>query len=507
MAEEAVMETLDKHDIQGLVRRGYGHLRTARFLLCTVRDATKARAYLRECVDKGKITPATDHHRSSPVMHVAFSAAGLEALGVPKAVRATFAREFLEGMDDRSGVLGDEGENAPTEWQWGRRRDLTRPQSAENQPIHVMILLYAAHVDAEGDETDDAAELDGYVDAEKAAFQGGLEVAVEQKTSWLPDEKEHFGFRDGIAKVGAKGFGEGDSPGKQLRTFENGEFVLGYKNEYGHYPEGPLVGLGDTLGQDLPLTPDRTARDLGKNGTYLVYRQLEQRVYELWKHMKDVSREPAPDELGRVVGLAAKMVGRWPDGAPLVKHPRLQPPLDPEKPADNDFLYFEGDRDGTGCPVGSHIRRTNPRDHLGDNGPGVSAEMVRKHQIMRRARAFGAPVNPSMKPEDVLRTEGKDTEVRGLHFMCLVGHINRQFEFMQNAWVKSPVFGGLTADGDPIIGGRRRAPQPNHDDEFTCPADPVRRKYRELPQFTRLLGGGYFFLPGMTAIKYIAAER
>lgn len=75
------------------------------------------------------------------------------------------------------------------------------------------------------------------------------------------------------------------------------------------------------------------------------------------------------------------------------------------------------------------------------------------------------------------------------------------------AWVKSPVFGGLTADGDPIIGGRRRAPHPNPDDELTCPADPVRRKSRGLPQFTRLLGGGYSFLPGMTAIEYIAAER
>jgi hypothetical protein len=74
---------------------------------------------------------------------------------------------------------------------------------------------------------------------------------------------------------------------------------------------------------------------------------------------------------------------------------------------------------------------------------------------------------------------------------------------MQNAWVKSPVFGALTAESDPIIGVRHAPPLDKPIDEFTCPADPVRRKYRGVPQFTRLLGGGYFFLPGIKALRYL----
>jgi deferrochelatase/peroxidase EfeB len=129
--------------------------------------------------------------------------------------------------------------------------------------------------------------------------------------------------------------------------------------------------------------------------------------------------------------------------------------------------------------------------------------MVRKHQLTRRGRTFGPPLVESMKPADVLRREGDDGNPRGLHFICLVGHIHRQFEFMQNAWVKSPVFGALTAESDPIIGVRHAPPLDKPIDEFTCPADPVRRKYRGVPQFTRLLGGGYFFLPGIKALRYL----
>ena len=193
------------------------------------------------------------------------------------------------------------------------------------------------------------------------------------------------------------------------------------------------------------------------------------------------------------------MVGRWPRGAPLAMSPLAD---DLDQANDNGFTY-DGDPAGLRCPVGAHIRRANPRDHLGDRDRGDAIDMVRKHQMLRRGRSFGAPLVASMDPRDVLGDAPRSPEPRGLHFICLVGHIGRQFELVQRAWINSPNFQALFKDADPLL-GVHRADGANPSDEFTCPATPVRRKYKQLPQFTRLVGGAYFFLPSLTALRFIA---
>jgi deferrochelatase/peroxidase EfeB len=197
------------------------------------------------------------------------------------------------------------------------------------------------------------------------------------------------------------------------------------------------------------------------------------------------------------------MVGRWPGGAPLMTSHELD---DPDRVRDNKFHYAE-DKKGLLCPLGSHIRRANPRNQLAaDRSTDDSAVMVRKHQMIRRGRSFGPPIAASMNPRDILATPPDDKR-RGLHFICLVGHISRQFEFVQRAWIHSANFGGLFKDGDPISAARRPSSGDNPNDEFTCPATPVRRKYREMPKFTTLVGGAYFFLPSITALHFIAQDR
>ncbi|HEY5947606.1 MAG TPA: hypothetical protein VIV40_19010, partial [Kofleriaceae bacterium] len=120
-------------------------------------------------------------------------------------------------------------------------------------------------------------------------------------------------------------------------------------------------------------------------------------------------------------------------------------------------------------------------------------------------RAFGRPVSEKLDPREILAARGKpDRERRGLHFICLVGHIARQFEFVQRAWIHSANFDSMFKDGDPISAARRPPDDPNPNDEFTCPAEPVRRKYKQMPQFTRLVGGAYFFLPGIAALRFIS---
>jgi Dyp-type peroxidase family len=328
-----------------------------------------------------------------------------------------------------------------------------------------------------------------------------LRLVREQHTSALKDQKEHFGWRDGLSLPVFEGVPPGRGKPQQWWTtpLKPGEFVLGYHNEYGCLTESPTAAVADDPANHLPPAADGR-KDLGKNGTYLVYREMTQDVHALWDYLAKRSQEPGADPVEKAVALGAKMVGRWPGGAPLETSPQRDAP---GHATDNEF-HYSADLAGMKCPVGSHIRRANPRDVLGSGRDTEdSTIMVRKHQMIRRGRPFGPPVAKSMDPREILATK-PDGVPRGLHFICLVGHISRQFEFVQRAWIHSANFGALFKDGDPISATRRTSGSANPNDEFTCPAIPVRRKYKQLPQFTTLVGGAYFFLPGIAALKFIS---
>ncbi|HEY1554316.1 MAG TPA: hypothetical protein VGF94_05745 [Kofleriaceae bacterium] len=480
-------ELLETDDIQGLIVRGYGSLHAAAFLLVEVIDPELARRYLQAAcarVNTARVSP------DGFALQLAFTAPGLERLGVPADARVTFSREFLEGMDDdvRAEALGDRGDNDPTTWQWGR-------SSASD--IHAMVMVYAANQD----------KLTTHLDTELKALAGAFRVVRQQDTTTLDDHKEHFGWRDGLSMPNIEGVPADHERKKQQQSWTTplraGEFVLGYPNEYASYSECPTAAAADDPAGHLPLAAGGVRKDLGRNGTYLVYRQLTQDVLKLWSYLADHSREPGADPAAKAIALGAKMVGRWPNGAPLVTSPDAD---DRAQATENRFLYDAADGDGLRCPLGAHVRRANPRDVLAlDREPADSIVMVRKHQMIRRGRPFGRPVSARMDPREILAARGQpDPEIRGLHFICLVGHINRQFEFVQRAWMQSANFAALFKDADPISAARRAAGDKNANDEFTCQAEPVRRKYKQLPQFTRLVGGAYFFLPGLAALRFIA---
>ena len=141
--------------------------------------------------------------------------------------------------------------------------------------------------------------------------------------------------------------------------------------------------------------------------------------------------------------LGSKFVGRWPSGAPLVLATRTSPP----SPRRTTSATTDDAR-GALCPVGSHIRRSNPRDSLDpDPGSDDSLELNRRHRLLRRGREYGS----SLTTEEALHAED-DGEPRGLHFICLSGNIARQFEFVQQTWLNNPKFAGLYDDADPLVG-------------------------------------------------------
>ncbi len=457
-------EPLDLDDVQGLVVRGYGALPFAAYLLVHVDDAGAARPALRgwaEAATAASASPVDD------ALNVAWTAAGIRAVCPETLAAAGFAEQFSSGMVTpyRSRLLGDVDEDDPAGWRWGGPR---------TPDVHLLVLLYART----------AALLDAAVDRCRAvAGVHGLRVLDRLETDELTD-REPFGFRDGVSQPVLDTLPRARQGHDVVRT---GEFVLGYVNEYGQRGERPLLDPAADPGRLLPRDPDGSgAADLGRNGSYLVVRQLRQDVGGFWSYVDRQSRSASgePDATRREL-VAAKLVGRWRSGASLV----LAPAADDEAvAARNDFGYQSSDPLGHACPIGSHVRRANPRDSL-EPGPGTerSREVNRRHRLLRRGRSYTAPA-----------ADG-DVE-RGLHFLCLNSSLARQFEFVQHSWVNDPSFNALHDSADPLVGPRGRTGA-----SFAMQGLPLRTRLRDVPQFVQVRGGGYFFLPGIRALHHLAS--
>src|SRR5262249_19593204 len=246
-------------------------------------------------------------------------------------------------------------------------------------------------------------------------------------------------------------------------------------------------------------------------------RQLRQDVRAFWQF----AYAQAGGDAAAADRLAAAFVGRTKEGDPLVppaNHPIAGIKIGKGK--QNQFT-FDGDPHGVRCPIGSHPRRATPRNPaypgrptglrriLADLGllPRVFADdlvsSVRFHRILRRGREYG----PGLSPEHALLPAPSNEEERGLHFVCLNANIGRQFEFLQNAWMTSSKFAGLTGENDPLIRTRAAIRGCPPADGFTWPTeDGIARRVTSLGQFVTVRGGGYFFLPGLAALRFLATS-
>jgi Dyp-type peroxidase family len=469
-----VTPVLDLDDIQGLVARGYGDQKSACFVLLTMGDRAGAGAWLESLA--GELTSAAAKPAGVAV-NLALTTSGLARLGVPDATRQRFSHEFYKGMADpyRSRVLGDEGDVAPDHWQWG----------GPSAPVDAMLMLYAV----------DRAALDATYEAHAARFgEHGL-VEVRRLDTADLDDTEPFGFRDGIAQPIVEGLS--DKTGSPGNTVKAGEFILGYPNEYGLYTSRPVVDVADDPGGVLPGDAAGSGgRDLGRNGTYLVLRQLAQDLAGFWGFLDTSTTRPdgSADPAARV-RLAAKMIGRWPSGAPLVMAPDAD---DPKLAGADNFGYHAEDPEGLRCPIGAHIRRTNPRDSLPPHaGTDRSIAINKRHRLLRRGREYGATITPEQALES--HRTGAPLPDHGLHFVCLNANIARQFEFVQHTWANNPNFNGLHNEPDPLI-------SPTAGADYRIPGRPVRTRLTGLPRFVSVQGGAYFFLPGLRAVRWLASR-
>jgi Dyp-type peroxidase family len=499
-AAQTPVSANDFADMQGLLYSGYSTLTEACFLLLRIADPVAARAWL------AAVTVTTaDQRNVAAALQVALAAEGMQALGVAPATIAGFSAEFLTGIagqESRSRRLGDVGPNAPGRWAWGA------------VPPHAVVLLYAAK--------GGLAALRQQV--ETAAFAQAFALLRVLDTSDMGGH-EPFGFTDGVSQPRIDWHAKRSPDEEAILPYGNlisaGEFVLGYPNEYGQYTDRPLLDATDPAASILPPAADAPGRrDLGRNGSYLVMRELHQDVRAFWRWAASHADNPAD-----AVALAESMVGRRLGGEPL--ETLSAAPIEGVGPgtsdiANNGFTYA-GDAAGLRCPIGAHVRRANPR--TGDM-PGVPlgtiarlAHMLglgqtnlqddliaasRFHRLLRRGREFGK----TLPPGAAMRADAPNVST-GLHFICLNANIARQFEFIQNAWLESPKFAGLGDESDPLIGNRQPVPGGEGPtaatDNFSLPQpNGVRRRIAGLPPFITVAGGGYFFLPGVRALRFLA---
>jgi Dyp-type peroxidase family len=380
--------------------------------------------------------------RAQAWLTVAITYEGLRAVGVPQESLDTFPAEFREGMAARAELLGDTGPSAPENWE--------KPLGSRD--VHIALAAIAP----------DAERLNvvlGRIEAGRRDLPGVTQI-WRQDCYALPNDREAFGFKDGISHPAIEGSGiPGSNPKEQ--PFKAGEFILGYENELG----------------DLPSMPQPEI--LGRNGTFVVFRKLHQDVAAFRRYLRANAADPADEEL-----LAAKFVGRWRSGAPLSLSPdRDDPALGADASRNNDFLYQDDDPRGLKCPIGSHIRRMNPRD-------AVVTGAVRLHRMIRRGTNYGPQL-----ADGILEDDGEE---RGLCFVFVGASLTRQFEFVQTQWVNDGRYISAPAEKDPLVGGSGGMCP------FSIPARPIRRRLQGLPTFVTTRGGEYCFAPSLSALRWIA---
>jgi Dyp-type peroxidase family len=464
---------LELGDIQGLIARGYADLKAASYVVLKIEDPNAARGWLGWLA--GEVTPAPARPDDS-ALNVALTAGGLSKLGLSPQALSHFSNEFTAGMitPHRRRTLGDVGSSAPEQWLWGGPTTPT---------IDVLLLLFAR---------DEATLNQRYTTLAGSLPTSGVSEILKLDAVDDLDGIEHFGFADGISQPTIAGLSTRlDTP---PNTIQPGEFILGYVNEYGRYTDRPLLERAEDPTRLLPPDAEGTGKaDLARNGSYLVFRQLSQDVHRFWQFVDRATLQAnGENDPHKRTWLAARMVGRWKSGAPLT----LTPDKDDERLAKaNDFTYQYADEFGLNCPIGSHVRRSHPRDSL-DPDPGTvnSVSLDKRHRLLRRGREYGPPV------ADAFAATPEDDPDRGLYFISVAGNIGRQFEFVQHTWINNGTFDGLCDEPDPLVGNRAAGAA-----NFSIQAEPVRQRYTNLPQFVTVRGGAYFFLPGLRALKYLSS--
>jgi Dyp-type peroxidase family len=452
------------HDIQDNVAEPI-LMRYGRHIFFKFLDGNKTRAWLRDMVKR--VNTRGKEHGTCFTVNIGFTYEGLKALGMSQTSLDSFPEAFRVGTRGRAGEVGDVGPHAPAYWEGG----LGGPD------IHAMAWIRT--------DSGEGRELATQIIREEMEGFGGVEIRFVQDTKALAHENgigsegEHFGFADPISQPPIEGADAPSYPGDGVlerdgtwRPLKPGEFLLGYEDEVG--PEG---------------TPAPEPLELRLNGTYMVFRKLYQDVAAFRRYLATAAKALyGSDDQYHQDLVAAKMMGRWRSGCPVDLSPEKDDPAIAADPQCRNNFTYEGDDEGLRCPIGAHLRRSNPRAT-----PLKRLTAVRRHRLIRRGVEYGPHL-----PDGVLEDDGVD---RGLINLFIQADIERQFEFVQREWMKGGEFIGLDPnEQDPIngVGG--------DGSQLSVPG--AKRPFLfDLPTFVKVKGSEYLFIPGLKALDGIIEQK
>ena len=460
------MPDLPYEDIQGFILRTYA-MPILRVIALKVARAEPARRFLGGLVNgtegghanttdvAPKLATATNWMvKPQYCLNVGLTYRGLAALGLPASSLASFPDEFVAGAAGRAERVGDTRESSPEHWK----------DHFASPDLHILLILFTQSEDMLAQVT---TQL-------RAAYSHGAmsELSLHEARS-LPESKAHFGYRDGFAQPTIDGGLPAAMP-DVLPKAPAGEFLLGYPSQYADFSY-----------------PVPAPAALGQNGSFAAFRILAQDCHGFEQFLTEAASQTGLDpEL-----IAAKLCGRWRNGVPLSLSPHSageQIPLEQR----NSFDYVPGDSvpdafdDARGyrCPLGSHIRRMNPRSSVVAGNGGL------KHRIVRRGLPYG-PVYDPANPNDKIE--------RGLLGLFIGVSLRDQFEFLMSDWSNKGSFApGLRNTKDPVIGNNSTSGA-----TFLIPMENQKRpvELTGLSRFVTCRGAAYCFLPSATALRYISA--
>ncbi|KAF5367753.1 hypothetical protein D9758_009861 [Tetrapyrgos nigripes] len=407
-------------------------------------------------------------------VNIAFSKTGLDALGVTDDLGDA---SFAGGQFTDATALGDPGTG---NWVPG----------FAGTNIHGVLLLASGTVDDINDELASIQSALGDSVTEIYRLQGAARPGNQEG-------HEHFGFMDGISQPAVVGFTPNIHPGQM------------------QVPAGNIL-----LGEDQDAT---TRPDWARGGSFLAFRQLQQKVPEFDKYLVDNALNvPGLTAEENAELLGARFIGRWKSGAPIDLAP-LHDDTDLANDANrnNNFTFdhpeipgFDITTNQTLCPFSAHIRKSRPRDDFSPNESVV-------RPIMRAGIPYGPEVTDA---ETASQASSSDPSLeRGLAFVSYQSDLNTGFRFIQQNWVDNANFffgknrnyvslilanvlsGNLNSPGvDPIIGRDSSASSvaPADSDRVVSGSDPLDSAHLFTLDidFVVSRGGEYFFSPPISAL-------
>ena len=302
---------------------------------------------------------------------------------------------------------------------------------------------------------------------------------------------EHFGYLDGVSQPAVRGKIDLSVPGETfLNPTQSPDPNQGLPGADLHWP-GAFV-FGYVSPDDKDVEKKGAVADAGaawmRNGSFMVYRRLEQLVPEF-----DAAVAKAAKQTKTEASLqGARIVGRFKSGWPVIETGGDNPADGNNDKLNNAFEFGDNDEKGEKCPFAAHIRKTYPRN---DETPDGGEPDTQTHRVLRA----GIPFGPEVQVDEA--NASTTTHSKGLMFVCYQTSIENQFEFVMRNWVNAKNFAKAATGEDPVLGQAQGANRART--VAGLAASPKGKAVTFEADFIRPTGGGYFFMPSISAIDTV----